>query len=92
VVIALMGFLMIVYSAAEIGFALRFESLVIFSDGLHNLSDGVALAGMCCVCWCAGVLCSFSAVAFWAERKKSRSRPYYDVFINTHIVATRRGH
>jgi Co/Zn/Cd efflux system component len=36
---------MVVYSIAEIAFSLHFDSLVIFSDGLHNLSDGVALAG-----------------------------------------------
>jgi hypothetical protein len=41
-----MGAIMVVYSLAEIGFSLKFDSLVIFSDGLHNLSDGVALAGL----------------------------------------------
>lgn len=31
------------YSLAEIGVALVLDSLIMFSDGLHNLSDGVAL-------------------------------------------------
>lgn len=31
------------YSCIEIGFALHFSSLVMFSDGVHNLSDGLAL-------------------------------------------------
>ena len=47
-VIASMGLLMVLYSVAEIGFSLYFNSLIIFSDGLHNLSDGVALAGLAC--------------------------------------------
>ncbi len=41
-----MGALMVVYSLGEVAFALNYDSLVVFSDGLHNLSDGLALAGV----------------------------------------------
>eukprot|EP00039_Didymoeca_costata_P007568 m.101275 g.101275 ORF g.101275 m.101275 type:complete len:541 (+) comp13737_c1_seq1:159-1781(+) len=42
--IAFIGVLMALYSVGEIGFALYADSLVMFSDGLHNLSDVLALA------------------------------------------------
>jgi hypothetical protein len=38
------GLVMVSYSVAEITMSLVLKSLVMFSDGLHNLSDGVALA------------------------------------------------
>lgn len=44
VLIFVMGILTTLYSLAEIGIALQFGSLVMFADGLHNLSDGLALA------------------------------------------------
>ena len=42
--IIFMGVLMTIYSLAEIGLSLKVNSLVVFSDGLHNLSDAIALA------------------------------------------------
>lgn len=44
VVIFIMGILTTLYSLAEVGISLQFSSLVMFADGLHNLSDGLALA------------------------------------------------
>ena len=44
VVILVMGILTTIYSLGELAISLRFESLVMFTDGLHNLSDGLALA------------------------------------------------
>lgn len=42
--ITLMGVLMLLYSIGEIVFSLKAKSLTMFSDGLHNLSDALALA------------------------------------------------
>jgi hypothetical protein len=43
-VILLMGILMMAYSLAEVGISLYVHSLTMFSDGLHNFSDALALA------------------------------------------------
>jgi hypothetical protein len=43
-VIFIMGIVTTIYSVGEVGLALWYNSLVIFADGLHNLSDGLALA------------------------------------------------
>lgn len=43
--IVFVGAMMVSYSLSELAISFQFASLVIFSDGLHNLSDGVALAG-----------------------------------------------
>ena len=68
--IFLIGLLSTSYAVAEITLSLVLHSLVMFSDGLHNLSDGLALAvafwaekkkleagaeGLTCVVACARV-------------------------------------
>ena len=35
---------MMAYSLVELAFALKYDSLVLFSDGLHHVADGVGLA------------------------------------------------
>jgi hypothetical protein len=46
---------MAVYSVVEIGLSVYLNSLVMFSDGLHNASDGLALVVSLCVCVCVCV-------------------------------------
>ena len=50
-----MGIVTSLYSLGELALALYYDSLVIFADGLHNLSDGVSLA----VAFWAGCFPSF---------------------------------
>lgn len=42
--ITIIGILIMGYALAEIGFSVYIGSLVMFADGLHNASDGLALA------------------------------------------------
>jgi hypothetical protein len=53
---------MAVYSVVEIGLSVYLNSLVMFSDGLHNASDGLALVVSLCVCVC---VCVCLCVCVW---------------------------
>ena len=75
-----MGVLMLLYSIGEIVFSLKAKSLTMFSDGLHNLSDALALAvalwaervqhKVGCRCLIAGTCSSSSPFCFPAPHKE----------------------